>query len=314
MPLPTSSPTIVAPPDLAAGLEDWLTAGRLPLPTGFRIVARIALEAAELRVPEGAAIYATEELHCRSEPDGSLTVYWLPWGARGRIHPTAPEVDLVVSDAALAQGGEFYRRFLINVVILALKRAGLYHLHAATARDPQGEGWVLTGDSCCGKSTTSALLARRGWAVGTDDMSFLHHQDGACVVTAWRSLIALRQGGQALLNSIGGTPIPERGKQGYYPEELGGTWVQTIRPRYLLFPQLGGEGSWLEPIPASEVLRLILPWSFWVLFETWGAEDYMSVLKNLASQTTAFRLHLAPDLMDRPGALRDLLPLETPTL
>lgn len=298
--------------DASAGLENaiqsWLDAGRLPPPPGLEVRATVVADASLLPGRGGAAIYSTPDLHCSAGEAGGIEVHWLGYPACGRVHPTLPRLEVLATAEAVESGIDFFRRFLINAMILTMKRSGLYHLHAATARDPAGEDWVLTGDSCCGKSTTAALLARRGWAVGTDDISFLHREGSACLVSAWRSLIALREGGRALLSPVGGTPLPERGKQGFLPEELGGIWIQTVRPRYLLFPELGATRTRLEPLAPGEVLQRIIPWSFWVLFEAWGAEEYLATLQTLAAQATAYRLHLAPDLMARPGALRELLP------
>ncbi len=304
----TTEAVHAAEPGLASTLTNWLEAGQLPLPAGFSITASMVSEGAEVARPEGTIIFETDELEIRSASDEALTGYWRRAPARAMVHPTRPELTLETSPAAMAEGGEFFRLFFMNLVVLALKRGGLYHLHAATARDPTGEDWVLVGDSFSGKSTTAALLTRRGWQVGTDDMSFLHMVNGDVAVTAWRSRIALREGGRELLRSTGGTPIPERGKQGFFPEELGGKWIQTVTPQYLLFPVVGGETSYLEPVPAGEVIRRILPATFWVLFERWGADEYLATLRRLAEQTRAFDLHLAPDLISRPGALRELLP------
>ena len=295
-------------PGLASTLTRWLEAGQLPLPAGFSIAASLVSEGAEVARPEGTIIFETDELEIRSASNQALTGFWRRAPARAMVHPTRPELTLETSSSAMAEGGEFFRLFFMNLVVLALKRGGLYHLHAASARDPAGEDWLLVGDSFSGKSTTAALLARRGWQVGTDDMSFLNMVNGDVAVTAWRSRIALRDGGRALLQSTGGTPIPERGKQGFFPEELGGAWIQTVTPRYLLFPTVAGETSRLEPVAAREVIRRILPATFWVLFERWGADEYLATLRRLAEQTTAFDLYLAPDLIAKPGALRDLLP------
>ncbi|MDZ4673093.1 MAG: hypothetical protein SGI84_01485 [Gemmatimonadota bacterium] len=291
-----------------AAIRQWLADGRLPLPDDFRLsVARVP-NAASLPPSAGPRIYETSELDVRASGDGGLHIWWRSSGAFAAVAPDRPEVALTLTAEAAARGVDLFRLFLMNVLILTLKRSGLYHLHAASARDPDGRDWLLAGDSCCGKSTTAAYLASRGWGVGTDDMTFLHASGEVCRALAWHGRIALRPGGQALLQAAGGVVIPERGKLGFLPEELGGHWVQTITPSYLLFPELGAERTWLEPVSAGAVLSRIVPWTFWVLFETRGADEYLEVLKRLATQTTAYRLHLGPDLFERPSAFAELLP------
>jgi hypothetical protein len=167
---------------------------------------------------------------------------------------------------------------------------------------------MLIGDSCSGKSTTTALLAARGWQVSTDDIAFLTARGDRAAVVGFRSPIALRPGGFDLVGRAGGIPLTSRGKTGFLPEELGGTWIQTIEPEIIVFTSVGGERTTLEPMSPAEVMAPLLHRSLWVLFEPTAAQEHLDLLARLCRQATCYRGTFAPDLFAAPGALEDFLP------
>jgi hypothetical protein len=197
---------------------------------------------------------------------------------------------------------------MLVTLIFLWKRDGRYHVHAGTALDSQGRGWMLIGDSNSGKSTTTALLASRGWRVSTDDIAFLEARGDRAVVRGFRSRIALRSGGFKLLGKAGGIPLEARGKTGFWPEELGSSWVQTIEPEIIVFTSVGGERTTMSPATPGAVMREMMQWSMWVLFEPTAAQEHLDLLARLGRQARCYHATLAPDLFDTPRALEEFLP------
>jgi len=197
-------------------------------------------------------------------------------------------------------------------LVFVLRRLGWYHAHGAALLDPSGRGWMLVGNGKTGKSTTTALLASRGWAVSTDDITFFERQGSRVAARGFRSSVALRSGGKELLAIAGhlpggGSERGRRGKTAYTAEELGGRWTDIVVPDVLLFPSLGPNTA-VEPMRPREVLRELVTWSRWVLYEALRSQEHLDVLGLLAAQVKAYRATIGPDLIRNPSLLQDLIP------
>lgn len=204
-----------------------------------------------------------------------------------------------------AEAGE--RSFFLVVLIFLMRRLGWYHVHGASFIDPLGRGWLMAGDSNCGKSTTTALVASRGWKVGTDDIGFLAREGEHIVSRGMRTTIGLRPGGVALLGAKGGRYLQDRNKEAYWPEELGGGWAPIVTPEIIVFPRLGERTSVVRA-PARTALSSMVMWSIWVLCEPQFAQEHLDVLGQVARQSRCFDLTLGPDLFDHPTLLEALIP------
>src|SRR2546425_844420 len=95
-----------------------------------------------------------------------------PAPAVAEVHATEPTACVTLSPSAAARLDECTETFLVTVLIFLLRRAGWHHIHAATALDPAGRGWLLAGDGLAGESTTAAPLPTPGPAGGTHDTAF----------------------------------------------------------------------------------------------------------------------------------------------
>ena len=303
-----SVPLVVSgDPALETAMLDWLTASRMEFPSGFRI--RVAVLDSIGRWEDDREVFGQGDVDIRAGgAAGWVHLTWRAAPARARIEADRPEVFIEISREATAQTDSFLRSFFLVALIFAWKRAGHFHVHAGTAIDPSGRGWMLVGNSCSGKSTTTALLAVRGWQVGTDDIAFLTADEQRAAVVGFGSPIALRSGGVELLGRAGGTRMVERLKTGFWPEELGTQWVRTVVPEIVVFTSVGGDRTTLVPMSPSEIIAQLMQWSLWVMFEPTGAQEHLDLLAQLARQARCFRATLAPDLFSAPGALGDFLP------
>jgi hypothetical protein len=214
---------------------------------------------------------------------------------------------VILSPKAVENLQESTRTFFLTVLIFLLRRAGWHHVHGATAVDLEGRGWLFAGDSGSGKSTTVALVASRGWAVGTDDIAFLAPVLDRVEVLGFRSPIALRSGGRDMLGRAGGIPLSDRGKMGYWPDELGGTWVRRVEPEIVLFTTVGGDRTHVEPVGPGQRLAQLVRWSAWVVVEPSLADEHLALLTRLAGQSRAYQVSLGRDLFRNPDLLLELI-------
>ncbi len=215
---------------------------------------------------------------------------------------------MTLSPAAAGQLELCIQTFLMTVVIFLLRRAGWHHVHGATAVDPKGRGWLIAGDARAGKSTTAALLASRGWPVGTDDTAFLAENGGSVVVKAYHGPIALRRGGYTLLGRNVGKLQERRQKMVCWPEELGAAWLPSVEPDILLFTTVGDRISKADPIGARDALAELVRWSAWVVLEPELAQEHLDLLTRLAQQARGYRVILGRDLFEDPKRLAELIP------
>jgi hypothetical protein len=294
-------------PAFAALVSEWLLESQMPIPAGFRLQLLVT---EQVPVPEDPrTIYTQADVEIRAgEPLGWVHVGWGTAPAMARIEEHAPVASIYLSPAAIADPDRLFRSFLLIVMIFLWRRDGRYHMHGGTAVDSRGRGWLLVGHSGTGKSTTIALLASRGWQVGTDDIAFLTAANGRAAVLGFRSPIALRPGGYGLLACEGGVNLERRGKTGFQPEDLGGAWLSSVEPEFVVFTSLGGSETRLTPVPAKETIKSLLQWSPWVMFEATAAQEHLDLLAQLGRQARCYQATLAPDLFAAPRALEDFLP------
>jgi len=242
-------------------------------------------------------------------PEGGVRLWWDVAPAFAELAPGAAVARVTLSPAAIQRLDLCTENFLMTVLVFLLRRAGWHHVHAATAVDPAaGRGWLVAGDAAAGKSTTAALLATRGWGVGTDDLAFLTAGEaGQVTVAACRAPIALRVGGRRLLRLIGGTPRAERDKFTFWPEDLGGVWAPRVAPDVILFPSIGDGRTSATSLGRREALAELVRWSAWVVLEPELAQSHLDMLGALARQARAFRVTLGRDLFDHPDRLTKLV-------
>lgn len=288
-------------PAVETQLAAWVAGGRLHPPRAVTLDVRV-VERPALHSREGQ-LFEQPGVEIRSGGrQGGVQISWRQAPAVAELSLGSSCATVLLSPAAVARLEECQNTFLTTVLIFLLRRAGWHHVHAATAIDPRGRGWLLAGNARAGKSTTTAWLASRGWSVGTDDMAFLAPGQRVAV-QAYRGPIALRPEGQALLQCTGGAFLERRGKMGFWPEELGARWAQRVEPDLILFPSIGGERTEVERLGAGDALTRLVRWSAWVLLEPELAQEHLDLLTRLAAQAPAYRVTLGSDLFAHPERL-----------
>ena len=294
---------------LAVVLREWLGDARLALPRPVSLVVDVG--ALPLPPSDARAVFRQGNVAIRSGPPvETVTLDWEPRLGRAVLAPQSTTAHVIVTEQGLLRENELLRSFLLNVCILLVRRVGLHHVHAAALRDPLGRGWMIAGESGAGKSTTAALLAREGWAVGTDDIAFFAEGSSpkSTDLVSWRERLALHDDAVVAVGPEGGTALATRRKTGWFPEELGTAWLSRITPQILLVPgATHGDVTTLTPLKGRDALARLMRWSPWVALEADLADEHLALMSHLASRVRAFDVALGRDLFDAPGRLLDLV-------
>ena len=294
--------------DTRRWIDDWLAGMRLTPSAELTLRVRVT-DAAPIEPPDARTPFLQPDIEIRSgPPEPDVRLRWLAGPAHAVLPAGATTADVALGRAALANREHLAQSFLTTVLVFLLRRAGWHHVHAAVARDPRGRGWLFAGNSKAGKSTTAALLATKGWGVGSDDLTFLTRSDEDVDAIAQRAPIALRPEGHALLNAGRGTPVRGGRKTAYFPEELGGSSVERVRPTIIMLPRVEGGTTRVEPIRPREALAELVRWSAWVVLEPDLAQEHLDLLGQLARQAACWRLALGPDLFRDQDVLMELVP------
>jgi hypothetical protein len=293
-------------PQVRAVLRAWLDRARLDPPIPLWIDVRVDQPA--LLTNDSRPVFRQPGVMVRADPSGGgVHLSWETAPAVAEVHATQPRACVTLSPSAAARLDECTETFLITVLIFLLRRVGWHHVHAATAVDHAGRGWLLAGDGHAGKSTTAALLATQGWRVGTDDTAFLAALNGRITAVAYRAPIALRPPAYRLLGRFGGTPLARRRKLAYWPEELGGRFADRVVPDVILFTSVGIGPTTATPLGARASLAQLVRCSAWVMLEPDLAQQHLELLAGLARQAKSYRVTLGRDLFARPTRLTELI-------
>jgi len=179
----------------------------------------------------------------------------------------------------------------------ALRRFGLYELHAAGMINPDSErGVLIIGPSGSGKSTLALQLAKAGWPYLSDDELLLSLVDGGVEARGFRSFFAVKD--EASPNY----------KTCFEPDSaLGSERRLSALPGVLLFTSLSGEEvTRLDRLTQTETMARLLRACPWATYDTAIAAPNLQLLSKLARQTSAFDLCAGTDLL-RSGFALDLL-------
>ena len=198
----------------------------------------------------------------------------------------------------------------------ALRRAGVFDVHAAGAVDPvSGAGALFVGASGSGKTTLTLRLTEAGWRYLSDDMVVLHETDNVIAAEGLRRLFAVSNksvvGSSSIrLTAALGPPVasdPNKRRlepEAVFPESR----ASSCRPRALFFPRVVDEDETriMEITPRAAMLQLMrhCPWA---TYDAYTAPDYLRMLARLARQCRSYELSAGRDLLLQPERAASLL-------
>ena len=204
---------------------------------------------------------------------------------------------------------QLWHQFIHAGVAAYLSDRGFTPIHAAAVVAPNGDAWLIGGQTHSGKSTLVLGLIERGWQFLSDDSLILAVEAGEIVAHAWL--------GMSLLNPILLATYPHlRSKlgamvgdrqlidlQSCYPTQ----WRAKIRPQGLLFPAFSPttQTAKLEPISAGMALGNLMSHAARCLMET--PQPHLAHLQALVDRCQYFNLLLGPTLQTQPNLVADVL-------
>ncbi len=316
-----------------ASIEKFYTIGERLLAFQFsdEVAARVAGEFIEGMYFTPCPARAARFVHC------TVKIFYgepppLPPGCqsfevpRGHCHTSGDEhfldIDesrIVVSPAASRQvcvwlGTTAHARHPVAIVNTlsyavqaALRLGGLYVLHAAGVVEPvTGTGVVVVGHSNSGKSSLTIRLAGAGWRYLSDDMLVLAEEKDEIVAWAFRRIFSvssasLANSGLSGVDAALGAPVnsdPSKRKlepRIMFPEGF----VESCRPRVLLFPILTGEAeSRVGKLSGGEAMSRLIRQCPWASYDAGTAREHLRVLGLLAKQSSSYSLAAGLDLLE----------------
>jgi hypothetical protein len=227
----------------------------------------------------------------------------------------SPRVDVWIGNSAESRERSVLARLIFNAAMVAMRRCGLWELHAAGVISPSGEGILIIGPSGSGKSNLAAQLASAGWQYLSDDSLLLYSRDRVVYAHALRRMFALTDEVFSATrlsesNSIEVTVAPfDRLKKRFEPAQVfPGRFALSCTPARVLFSRIeNGAGSRLEPLNRSETMARLIRMCPWACYDKTTAAAHLEVLGTLARQADGFVLRADADLLNSERASEFLL-------
>ncbi len=230
-------------------------------------------------------------------------------------HRDSPRVDVWIGNSAESRERSALARLIFNAAIVAMRRCGLYELHAAGVVSPSGEGMLVIGPSGSGKSNLAAQLASAGWQYLSDDTVLLYRGSGVVHAHALRRMFALTDevfsaAGLTESDSIEVTVVPfDPLKKRFEPAPVfPGRFALSCKPKRVLFSRIeNGAASRIQLLNRSETMARLIRMCPWACYDKATAEAHLEVLGELARQADGFELLAGADLLNSERASEFLL-------
>lgn len=265
-------------------------------------------------IPSGAQSFAINRGHCYT--DGGQ--YFLAVD-ESLIHISVPEDRLVEVWFGVSEQAR-HPVALVNAfsygLQAALRRAGVFDVHAAGAVEPISQaGALFVGASGSGKTTLTLRLTEAGWLYLSDDMVVLRETPNALEAEGLRRLFAVADtsvvgSSSTRLSAALGAPVAsDPSKRRLEPETVfPESRAASCRPRALFFPSVvAAEETMISEIGARAAMEQLVRHCPWATYDTYTAPSYLRVLARLANQCRAYNLAAGRDLLLHPERAAALL-------
>jgi hypothetical protein len=305
--------TLAGEPSLLTALAARLAS--LDPPRGCSADLRFEFDSSSLpsvERPTGAVrpVYDPEVGEVVYEPVGDRLYMAFADRIRALCDPRSGLTRVWVGDPTPADLWLLSHPILTLPLLEALKRRGLYSLHAA-GLSRNGRGLVIAGASGSGKTTLCVALTRAGFDFLGDDMVFLATAGPQVSLRAFPDEVDVTRGTVAFFPEL--DPLLKRPRppgwrkwsfraERFYDARI--AW--SAQPAALVFPRIDPvETSRLEPMAAQDALLELLPNV--LLTEPSACQAHVSALAELSAQTPCYRLWTGRDFDRLPSLLGSLL-------
>jgi len=245
-----------------------------------------------------------------------LSAIKTPRGYHLRADSSFLSIDLSAGRAVGSLSGAFIdapleeqRGLLLFAFLMLLSRHRLYPLHAAGVWHA-GRGFLLVGNSGCGKTSLTCALTRCGWHYLSDDSALLRLGPGGVEALAFGRPFHCAPAMLRHFPELATHPQPPSGGKrlvdvrSVYP----GQFRSSFRPQIILFPEIIAEpDSRLIPLDCTATLVGLLGQGAGVLHSRESTAAQTAVLSHLAQAARGFRLLHGADVHGNPERLAALL-------
>jgi len=233
--------------------------------------------------------------------------------AAGRLNPST--VEVWIGSNGQARERSPLARLIFNASMAAMRRCGLYELHAAGVVDPAGKGVLVVGPSGSGKSNLAAQLASAGWRYLSDDSVLLFSKNGVVEAHALRRMFALTEeafsatgGGDTDAIEVMTAPFDPLKKRFEPAPVFPGRFAQSCMPAKVFFSELeNAPTSRTRLLNRSETMARLIRMCPWACYDKPTAQAHLEVLAQLARQAKGFELFAGTDLLNSERASEFLL-------
>jgi len=224
-------------------------------------------------------------------------------------------VEVWIGDGAESRERSALARLIFNAAMVAMRRCGLYELHAAGVVSPSEESVLVIGPSGSGKSNLAAQLAAAGWQYLSDDTLLLFSHSGIVHAHALRKMFALTDeifSAARLTEShsieISVVPFDPLKKRFEPSSAFPGRFTLSCKPTRILFSRIeNGAASRMESLNRAETMARLIRMCPWACYDKATAVAHLEVLGQLARQAQGFELRAGADLLDSEQASEFLL-------
>jgi hypothetical protein len=260
-------------------------------------------------------------------PDVPASLQKFDLAPHGRCFTDGERYYLDIDDSHIAVGARASREMsvwlgrtpharrplsLVNVMSyvlhVALRRCGLYDLHAAGVVEPStGAGVLFLGDSNSGKTSLTLRLARSGWSYLSDDLLVFYEGAEAIEARGLRRVFSVSPSNfvncdlPRVEEALGVRGLRDPNKRRLepsvvFPERL----AESCLPRALYFASITGEKqSRIEEVGQSGALIRLVKLCPWASFDV-SARENLRMLSRLVRQARTYELFAGRDLLEDP--------------
>jgi hypothetical protein len=230
-------------------------------------------------------------------------------------HLDRSTVDVWIGNQPESRERSPMARLIFNAAMVAMRRCGLYELHAAGVVSPAAEGVLIIGPSGSGKSNLTAQLAAAGWRYLSDDSLLLFSRDSVVEANALRRMFALTHDSFSATRAANSESIEvsvapfDPLKKRFEPAPLfPGQFAQSCTPRKMLFSQITkAPTSEIHLLNKAETMARLVRMCPWSCYDKATAAEHLEVLGDLARQADGLELFAGTDLLDSDRASEFLL-------
>jgi len=209
----------------------------------------------------------------------------------------------------------FVHLLFTMAVFEMLRFKGLYYLHASALQDPEGRGFLISGNAGSGKTSLTLSLIQAGFKFLSDDTVFLRNSGERDIdVLGFARDFHLPEDlieSSEFLRRFRDLPDldPRRRRKLLAADQWfsGSRLDRLTNPEVILFPSIKERTSDLEPVPMAEALTMLLPQSLSVNFHPAAAAPHLEALKRVVGHAKAFRFSAGPELKGDPEKARELV-------